>query len=296
MLPLDDVLDIFWQWRLASICIEVQFFSCEPKSPGAVRMHVDGLVSQVNPEGIITVSGAAGEIELDLRQCAVKYLKDKPGLDAAINALDPDCSLHVTFPTGEICLLFPYRRASASGFLQQRLWQRDLVWPGGKLSSPSSDPRPTGHSPSDPAGYDNSSPGGLRLSSVSPLSGWLGIPVAPAALLVLFSLMTILTLIPWSFPKFLHNVGYSRKMADPGAMVWTIQSNGSYYCAGSVLDGRQPGKHMSQADALTVGYQPAAGRYCGGVEQHTPFTSAVGKGKTFLSKLASLARRFAAES
>ena len=52
-------------------------------------------------------------------------------------------------------------------------------------------------------------------------------------------------------------------MSDPNAAVWAIQQEGNYYCSGSVLAGRKPGKFMKQADALTLGYQPALGHYCG---------------------------------
>jgi hypothetical protein len=48
----------------------------------------------------------------------------------------------------------------------------------------------------------------------------------------------------------------------PSAQVWAIQSEGTYYCSGSMMYGHQPGKYLAQADALTLGYQPALGSYC----------------------------------
>lgn len=296
MILLKDAIDIFWEWRLASIRIEVQCFSGAPKSSGAVRMHVDGLVSLVDPEGMITVSGDGREIELDLRECTINRLKPKCGQDDGIHPLDPDSSLEVQFPTGEICLVFPFRRAGGPVCLQDKMWQRDLIRPGGKASLAASDPRPSGFSSSGAVSYDDSSSGGLKLGASSPVLGWLGIPIVPAALAVLCFLMTVLALVPSSIPNLLGAMGYSKKMADPGAMVWAIQSKGSYYCTGSVLSGREPGQYFTQTDALTRGYQPADGRYCGGVEEHNPFAAAFGRGKELLSRLASLARRFASES
>jgi hypothetical protein len=296
MIPLKDAIDIFWQWRLASIRIEVQWFSGEPKSPGAVRMHVDGLVSLMDPEGVVTVSGDGREIEFDLRQCAVKHLKGKPGETGGVHPLDPDASLQIEFPNGEVCLVFPFRRAGGPVFVQQEIWQRGLIPAAGKVTLPLSDPRPTGFSASGPVSYDASSSGGLKLRAASPVTGWLGVPIVPVAMLVLFCLMTVLAMVPSSVSNLLAAMGYSKKMADPGAMVWAIQSKGSYYCSGSVLLGREPGRFLTQADALTLGYQPADGRYCGGVMQYDPLAAAVGKGKAFFSRMAALARRVVSES
>ena len=48
--------------------------------------------------------------------------------------------------------------------------------------------------------------------------------------------------------------------------VWTKRQSGFYYCKGDILFGREPGKFMTQADALMMGYQPAGGQYCGANE------------------------------
>jgi hypothetical protein len=45
-----------------------------------------------------------------------------------------------------------------------------------------------------------------------------------------------------------------------GVTVWVKKQFGFYYCRNDVLFGNRPGKLMSQADALTAGYQPSDGR------------------------------------
>ncbi|TAM82624.1 MAG: hypothetical protein EPN47_08180 [Acidobacteria bacterium] len=42
--------------------------------------------------------------------------------------------------------------------------------------------------------------------------------------------------------------------------VWAIEEIGSYYCPGEVMFGNDPGKLMSQSDALMAGYQPSESR------------------------------------
>jgi hypothetical protein len=51
--------------------------------------------------------------------------------------------------------------------------------------------------------------------------------------------------------------------------VWARPDSGLYYCGGETLFGRRPGRYLSQGDALTLGYRPAAHRYCYGKEVQT---------------------------
>lgn len=48
----------------------------------------------------------------------------------------------------------------------------------------------------------------------------------------------------------------------PEATVWVVPATGNFYCRGSQLYGRSPGRPARQADALTAGYQPALGVLC----------------------------------
>jgi len=54
--------------------------------------------------------------------------------------------------------------------------------------------------------------------------------------------------------------------ADARVNVWVKKDFGFYYCRNDVLFGNRPGQLMSQADALTAGYQPSDGR-CANSEQ-----------------------------
>lgn len=52
------------------------------------------------------------------------------------------------------------------------------------------------------------------------------------------------------------------KQIEMEARVWADRQTGSYYCADSRLFGRGAGSYMKQGDALTLGFQPALGKYC----------------------------------
>lgn len=54
----------------------------------------------------------------------------------------------------------------------------------------------------------------------------------------------------------------SRPRMNPAVVVWADRMAGNYYCAGSMLYGRQPGTYMKQGQALTFGFQPDLGQYC----------------------------------
>src|SRR5579884_2234220 len=100
-----DVIGIFWEWRQASISVEVCFFG-KAETSETVRVSIDGLVSLVDPEGIVTVSGDGREIELDLRGCEFQHAWEAPGRKDGFDPLDPDSILQLKFPNGEICLVF----------------------------------------------------------------------------------------------------------------------------------------------------------------------------------------------
>jgi hypothetical protein len=51
------------------------------------------------------------------------------------------------------------------------------------------------------------------------------------------------------------------------AVVWTKKTTGTYFCADSVMYGKDGGAYMKQAAALDSGYQPEFGTYCVGSEK-----------------------------
>jgi hypothetical protein len=260
-LSFKDAIGIFWEWRQASISVEVSFFGKAEKSE-TVRVSIDGLVSLVDPEGIITVSGDGREIELDLRGCEFQHAKEVPGRQDIFDPLDPDSILQVKFPNGEVCLVFPYRRVAPSAMGHRRP-ASGLEWLRNKLgrSATSSFSRKTDSVRLKQ--HPNSSLADGRKRNSKPGTSRTGPPIfAIGAYFVIFVAVAI-ALTPGSLPKLLVEMGLSqRSMSDPNAMVWAIQQEGNYYCSGSVLAGRQPGEFMKQSDALTQGYQPATGHYC----------------------------------
>jgi hypothetical protein len=81
--------------------------------------------------------------------------------------------------------------------------------------------------------------------------------VVAAALIVALVIPSVRARISKFFPS-----ATSKKVAM-GAQVWANQQEGSYFCANSRRFGRGAGRYMRQGDALTLGYQPALGQYCG---------------------------------
>ena len=266
-----EVIGIFWEWRQASISVEVCFFG-KAQSSDTVRVSIDGLVSLVDPEGIITVSGDGREIELDLRGCEFQHAREVPERQDVFDPLDPDSILQVKFPNGEICLIFPYRRVAPSTLAHKRA-ANGLEWLRSKLgnsganawmkNADSETAKAAAKIFSLAGGYDRSSKPGTSRT---------GPPIFPVAAFLVIFLLAAFVLTPANLPRLLWEIGVSqRSMSDPSAMVWAIRQEGNYYCSGSVLAGRKPGQFMKQADALTLGYQPALGHYCGnGTENIRP--------------------------
>lgn len=257
-LSFKDAIGIFWEWRQASISVEVCFFG-KAEACETVRVSIDGLVSLVDPEGIITVSGDGREIELDLRGCEFRHAKEVPARQDLFDPLDPDSILQVKFPSGEICLVFPYRRVAPSAIAQRRA-ASGIEWLRGKLGRSST---LSFRQKTDSAGRKLETISSRNRSS-KPGTSRTGPPVLPIAAFMMVFLFVAIALTPGNLPRLLGEMGLSqRSMSDPNAMVWAMQQDGNYYCAGSVLAGRKPGQFMRQADALTLGYQPALDHYCG---------------------------------
>jgi hypothetical protein len=257
-LSFKDAIEIFWEWRQASISVEVCFFG-KAKESESIRVSIDGLVSLVDPQGIITVSGDGREIELDLRGCHFHHAKDVPGRQDAFDPLDPDSILQVRFPNGEICLVFPYRRVAPS-MLAHRRASSGLEWLRNKVGGSSTfslrrKTDSTRHKPHPVSSGNRSSKPGTSRS---------GPPIFPIAAFLATFIFVAIALTPANLPKLLSELGLGPQSTnDPSAMVWAIQQEGNYYCSDSVLAGRKPGEFMTQSDALTLGYQPALGHYCG---------------------------------
>jgi hypothetical protein len=257
-LSIKDAIGIFWEWRQASISVEVCFFG-KAEACETVRVSIDGLVSLVDPEGIITVSGDGREIELDLRGCEFRHAKEVPGRQDLFDPLDPDSILQVKFPNGEICLVFPYRRVAPSAIAQRRA-ASGIEWLRGKLGRSST---LCFNRKTDSAGRKLETTFSRNRRS-KPGTSRTGPPILPIAAFMTIFLFVAVALTPANLPRLLAEMGLGqRSMSDPNAMVWAMQQDGNYYCAGSVLAGRKPGRFMRQADALTLGYQPALNHYCG---------------------------------
>ncbi|HVB34245.1 MAG TPA: hypothetical protein VNJ52_07755 [Patescibacteria group bacterium] len=274
-IPFKDALRIFWDWHRASIAVEVCFF-CRPGSSEDVRVSIDGLVNLLDNDGNITVSGDGREIDLDLRGSEVTYAREVPAGLGQPNSLDPDSILQVKFPSGEICLIFPYRRVG-SALPGQRRPETGLEWMRNMLPRTAEQ---DSHATKLPGGVFKISSLAKRSGTASkPRTSRTGPPLFPMGAFLLLFLLITLALTPSGVPRLLGELGVPQKMSDPSATVWVIPQDGDYYCNGSVLNGRKPGKWMTQAEALAFGYQPAIGHYC----QAGGTSSADNRGNGFLN-------------
>jgi hypothetical protein len=273
MISLKNVLDTFWDWRMASVCVEVDWFACQSGAPATARVSLDGLVTHVDPAGIVTVSGDGREIELDLRPCSFRRPREIFGR-GALESLDPDSILQIDFPTGEVCLLFPYRRVAASHHVAGQILH-GLQWSKNDLSLLSTEARPSGEeSPQPkPEPEEESTKARKRKQPPPPKIVKTNPPLFPVVSVMLCIALIVLVIIPLKVPEMLAQLSFhTEPMTSPSARVWVIPEEGSYYCSGSLMSGRQPGHYMEQAEALTKGYQPAMGHYCesGGAESGQP--------------------------
>jgi hypothetical protein len=268
MISLKNALDMFWDWRMASVCVEVDWFACQPGAPATARVSLDGLVTQVDPAGIVTVSGDGREIELDLRPCNFRRPREIFGR-GALESLDPDSILQIDFPTGEVCLLFPYRRVAAPHHAAGQILH-GLQWSKNELSLLSSEARPSGEESPQPEPEPVEEPAKARKRKQPPPKiVKTDPPLFPVVSVMLCVALIVLVIIPLKVPEMMARWSFhTERMTSPSARVWVIPEEGSYYCTGSLLSGRQPGRYMEQAEALTKGYQPAMGHYCasGGAE------------------------------
>jgi hypothetical protein len=71
---------------------------------------------------------------------------------------------------------------------------------------------------------------------------------------------------------------------DPSATVWVSKSAAAYYCPDSKFYGSGHGTYMKQGDALTGGYQPALGDYCGPKGQATARKPGASQRKAYADK------------
>lgn len=260
-LSFKEAVGIFWEWRQASISVEVCFFS-KAQSSDTVRVSIDGLVSLVDPEGIITISGDGREIELDLRGCRFQHAKASRSQEG-FDPLDPNSILQVKFPNEEVCLVFPYRRVALSAFGHRRA-TNGLEWLRSKLGNPVEKDSKERKESRGPKPHRISFLWNGRDRGAKPGTSRTGPPVLPLAAVLIVFVMAAFALTPSNLPKLISQLGWiPRPTADPNAQVWAIRQVGNYYCSGSVLAGRQPGRFMKQANALALGYQPALGHYCG---------------------------------
>jgi hypothetical protein len=129
-ISLKEALRAFRNWNSASIPVRVSFLGKAAASE-TVRVSMNGLVTLVDPQGMVTVSGEGREIKLDLRVCEFSIADDSVELADVSQPLGSHPALQLRFPNRAVCLVVPCRpnagaldsRCPASGFgwLRNRL-------------------------------------------------------------------------------------------------------------------------------------------------------------------------------
>jgi hypothetical protein len=259
-----DAVRFFWVWRQSAISLEVCFLG-KGETAETVRVSIDGLVTLVDPQGKITISGEGREIDLDLRGCRFDRAGEAPKCAETFDPRDPDSVLQITFPNEQVCLVFPYRRVSGfpAGALRP---MSGMDWLREKLGRPAQRRRSTDRSFRSRRSATVAATAPARESESKPVKTRRRLAIFPISGIAAALLILALFFAPAGSLKLLDKIGIHlspASLSDPDAQVWVIQAEGNYYCSGSAFAGRKPGRYMTQGNALTLGYQPALGRYCG---------------------------------
>jgi hypothetical protein len=105
-ISLKDALRAFREWSKGSSSVQV-FFLGKAAASDAVRVSMNGLVTFVDPGGLVTVSGGGREVKLDLNVCECSIARNSTEHRDAPQAFDSNPALHLAFPNGSICLVVP---------------------------------------------------------------------------------------------------------------------------------------------------------------------------------------------
>lgn len=111
--------------------------------------------------------------------------------------------------------------------------------------------------PPTPAEYDEGLSRGKEKGTIAPeLMFFHGAPLFASLIVVASGIAFLVGLL--NPPSGFRPV----KLTEPNVLVWVINDRGTFYCAGSVLWGREPGELVTQGVALGKGYQPASRTFC----------------------------------
>jgi hypothetical protein len=132
-ITLKDVLRAFREWYSGSNPVRISFLG-KAGCSDTVRVSMQGLVTLVDPRGIVRVSGDGRKIELDLNICKFSIARNSIDHPDVSQNLDSDSALHLAFPDGAICLVVPGPRDSGPEHSSRPA--RGARWLRNKLASP----------------------------------------------------------------------------------------------------------------------------------------------------------------
>lgn len=103
-IPLKEAVRAFREWKNGSVTLQIFYLGKAADSDG-VRVSMNGLVTLVDPRGVVTVSGGGQEIRLDLNICECSIAKNSFELQSFPQSLASDSALRLAFPNGAVCLI-----------------------------------------------------------------------------------------------------------------------------------------------------------------------------------------------
>ncbi len=130
---LKDVLHAFREWHFGSNPVRISFLG-KAGCSDTVRVSMQGVVTLVDPQGIVTVSGEGRKIKLDLNACKFSIARNSVDHQDVTQHLDSDSALHLAFADGAICLVVPGPRDSGPEHSSRPA--RGARWLRNKLASP----------------------------------------------------------------------------------------------------------------------------------------------------------------
>lgn len=123
----EDALRTLQDWHSRQVPIQISFLGVSGFME-TVRASLSGLITGIDPQGNVTISGDGGEIKLDLLGAEFSSVSDIDGDQDSSGTSNSNPAMQMTFPSGAVCIVIPCpapaaataSRSPASGFRQVR--------------------------------------------------------------------------------------------------------------------------------------------------------------------------------
>lgn len=129
----EDALRTLRDWHSRQVPIQLSFLGVSGFME-TVRASIRGLITRIDLQGNVTVSGDGGEIKLDLLGAEFSSVSDIDGNHGSHSTPDSDPAMQMTFPSGAVCLVIPCSASAAALVRRPRATGSEKV--RGKLLRP----------------------------------------------------------------------------------------------------------------------------------------------------------------